>query len=348
MTQNQIEICRKTLEELKSLFISKKHSYTPLSVFYVKVGNQLVKKVLLRCDLHKNEMGINYEFIKNASNNEVFSKSRHCPGCLSALQKQNCNKSIDELKKRLRESENKIVAENHYIIGYISKDVRRNNIVQLGCNILNHNGAFSQIVGHIGKKNGCPDCQKKRSPRKKAEDFNVEVEQKLKLYGLDQQFKYNFKIDRVQDRVIKRIKLNFICTLCSNPLWIDMDRIDTMTCKNCDPKKSIGERKIEKFLLSYKIKFETQKRYNNCKNHYSLPFDFYLPEHNILIEFDGKQHFEPVEFLGGKTQFIKTIKNDKIKDSFCIQNNINLVRIPYTDEHKIEKIITEKVRLFSL
>lgn len=349
MTQNQIEISNKTLEELKRLFIEQKHPYTPLSVFYIKVGKEYVKKVALRCDLHKDENGKNYEFIKNASNNEVFSKSRHCPGCLSLLQKQISNRSIDFLKKKLSESENQFIANNHYIIdflrdnGDVSKDDRKNNLVQLGCNILNHNDPFSQIVTDIGKKNGCPECAKKRSPRKKAEDFKQEVEQKLKFYQLDQLFKYNVKIDRITNRVIKRIKLNFTCKLCDNPLWADMSRIDRMSCKNCNPRKSLGERKIQNFLLSNKIKFETQKKYSDCKNYHSLPFDFYLSEHKILIEFDGKQHYEPVEYLGGETQYLKTIKNDKIKNSYCIKNNINLIRIPYIEEHNIEKIISEKI-----
>lgn len=343
MTQNQIEICNKTLEELKVLFLQKNHIYTPLCVFYKKVGRQFVKKISLRCNLHKDENGKNHEFIKNASKNEVFSNSRLCPGCLSILQKQNSNIPFDDLKKRLRESENKIVAENHYIIGYISKDDRRNNIVQLGCNVLDHNDPFPQIVADIGKKNGCPTCAKKRSPRKKAEDFQQEIEQKLKVYQLDQLFKYNVKIDRIKNRVIKRIKLNFTCRLCDNPIWADMSRIGTMSCKNCNPRKSIGERKIQNYLLSNKIKFETQKKYRDCKNYHSLPFDFYLPEHKILIEFDGKQHYEPVEYLGGVTQFFRTVKNDQIKNSYCEKNNISFLRIPYYDLDKIENLISKKL-----
>lgn len=347
MTQNQIEISSKTLQELKRLFLEKNLDYTPLTVFFEKIGNQEKKRVSLRCNLHKDENGKNYEFIKSAYKNEVFSGTKLCPGCLSIIQKQNSNIPFDDLNKRLRESENGIVAENHYIIGYISKDDRRNNVVQLGCNVLNHNDPFSQIVTDIGKKNGCPECAKIRSPRKKAEDFKQEVEQKLKFYQLDQLFKYNVKIDRIKNKVIKRIKLNFTCNLCDNPIWADMSRIDRMSCKNCNPRKSLGERKIQNFLLSNKIKFETQKKYRDCKNYHSLPFDFYLPEYKILIEFDGKQHYEPIEYLGGVTQFFKTIKNDQIKNSYCEKNKISLLRIPYYDLDKIEYLITQFVNKIS-
>lgn len=59
-------------------------------------------------------------------------------------------------------------------------------------------------------------------------------------------------------------------------------------------------------------------------------FDFYLPELNTCIEYDGKQHFEPLQNFGGEETFEYTKKNDKIKDDYCAENNIRLIRIPYT------------------
>ena len=71
---------------------------------------------------------------------------------------------------------------------------------------------------------------------------------------------------------------------------------------------------INKLLISYNIKFETQKKFKNCKNKLPLPFDFYLPDYNILIEFDGKQHFESIEIFGGKIEFEKLKINDDKKN----------------------------------
>lgn len=62
-------------------------------------------------------------------------------------------------------------------------------------------------------------------------------------------------------------------------------------------------------------------------------FDFAIVEKSqvlYFIEFDGKQHFEPVDFFGGEIQFNKTKMNDKLKNNWCIDNNIPLIRIPYT------------------
>lgn len=53
-------------------------------------------------------------------------------------------------------------------------------------------------------------------------------------------------------------------------------------------------------LIENNIKFISEKRFNGCKNINELPFDFYLPNQNLLIEYDGIQHFKPINFFGGE------------------------------------------------
>jgi very-short-patch-repair endonuclease len=107
-------------------------------------------------------------------------------------------------------------------------------------------------------------------------------------------------------------------------------------CPICNSSK--GENEIRKYLKKYNIIFKEQKKFENCKNKKELPFDFYLLDYNICIEYDGKQHFEPVQYFGGDKNFIIIQKHDKIKTNFCANNNITLIRIPYT-ENNIENII---------
>ena len=85
---------------------------------------------------------------------------------------------------------------------------------------------------------------------------------------------------------------------------------------------------------SHKIKYTPQKRFDDCKDIKPLPFDFYLSDYNTCIEYDGQQHFEPVDFSGkrenlAQQQFEKTQYHDKIKNKYCEDNNIRLLRIPY-------------------
>ena len=80
------------------------------------------------------------------------------------------------------------------------------------------------------------------------------------------------------------------------------------------------------------VSFREAKLLPKCKNLDLLPFDFYLPEKNICIEYDGIQHFEPRDFFGGKVEFEKIKIRDKIKTKYCNSNNIILLRIQYDED----------------
>ena len=112
-------------------------------------------------------------------------------------------------------------------------------------------------------------------------------------------------------------------------------------CPSCS--SSSGEKKIMYFLTSNNIKYDIQKKFTECKNIKRLPFDFYLPDYNICVEYDGKQHFQPIEYFGGIESFLKTKKRDEIKNKYCEDNNIKLIRIPYWDFDNIEYIIRKEL-----
>jgi hypothetical protein len=95
---------------------------------------------------------------------------------------------------------------------------------------------------------------------------------------------------------------------------------------------SKGEISIEKYLIENKISYQRQYKIEDCRNILPLPFDFYLPELNILIEYDGKQHFESIDLFGGEIEFKKRKKNDDIKNKYCKKNKIPLLRIPYFED----------------
>lgn len=86
--------------------------------------------------------------------------------------------------------------------------------------------------------------------------------------------------------------------------------------------------------------FEEQVRFDDCRYKKPLPFDFYLPTMNTLIEFDGEQHDRPVDRWGGVEAFKIQSKRDKIKDNYCTKKQIELIRIKYYDdiETKLEQL----------
>lgn len=70
-----------------------------------------------------------------------------------------------------------------------------------------------------------------------------------------------------------------------------------------------------------------------------------MPDYNICIEYDGGQHFKEVKHFGGKAGFEQRKENDKIKTQYCIDNNIKLIRIPYTEFKNIEEILEKELNI---
>lgn len=106
-----------------------------------------------------------------------------------------------------------------------------------------------------------------------------------------------------------------------------------------DSRLSYGEKKIKHYLIRNNLNFKQQFQFIDCINKKPLLFDFYISDKNILIEFDGKQHFEPTEYFGGIDGFNYRKKNDMIKNNYCIENKIELIRISYEDINVVDKIL---------
>lgn len=114
-------------------------------------------------------------------------------------------------------------------------------------------------------------------------------------------------------------------------------------CPFC--KLSQGEKIINEYLIKNSIIFEREKRFDKCKNNRKLPFDFYLPKQNICIEYDGEQHFKPIRFNSCSNEYankllLRVKQNDAIKNEYCTDNNIRLIRIPYTTNN-IEEFLNK-------
>lgn len=119
-------------------------------------------------------------------------------------------------------------------------------------------------------------------------------------------------------------------------------------CPICS--SSSGERIINYLLSEMDIKFEYQKSFSDLLgvNGGLLSYDFYLPEHNLLIEFQGKQHERPIDWFGGQEQFIKQQEHDKRKRNYAKVHGIKLLEIWYYDSENIEKILNKELNNLKL
>lgn len=94
-----------------------------------------------------------------------------------------------------------------------------------------------------------------------------------------------------------------------------------------------------KILCLYKhnyINYEHQFKFKECRSINPLPFDFYLPKHSLCIEYDGEQHFKPIDIFGGQKAFEELKMRNNIKTKYCEDNDIKLLRIKYSDNIKIK------------
>lgn len=119
---------------------------------------------------------------------------------------------------------------------------------------------------------------------------------------------------------------------CSNSSYIEVDSHSLLSgaTQSCGCLISKGEEKIASLLTQYDISFVKQKTFKTCKfpSGYLAKFDFYV-DNKYLIEFDGIQHFQEIDFFKNNNyDLIKT--RDDIKSKWCKENYIPLIRIPYT------------------
>lgn len=139
------------------------------------------------------------------------------------------------------------------------------------------------------------------------------------------------------------------CNDCKRT-WTDKaNYILTVGCIQCGCNTT--EFKVGKILENNNFCYISQFSFEDCKDKRPLPFDFYLPDYNILIEYDGEGHYHPVNFGGisddrALQQLIYVQMHDKIKTEYCKNNNIPLIRIPYWEKKNLEEYILNQLKQY--
>lgn len=107
-------------------------------------------------------------------------------------------------------------------------------------------------------------------------------------------------------------------------------------CPYCSNRFSTYASEVEHIFAKYNFKYEREKRYSDCKYKRVLPFDYYLPEYNACIEVDGEYHFQPSY---GEEKLHIVQERDQIKEDYCRQHGIPLLRLPYFEQDNFENLI---------
>ena len=206
------------------------------------------------------------------------------------------------------------------------------------CNL--HGDFLQSPHDHLSKR-GCRECANLRLRYK----FGKTVEVFIKEANIIHNNYYDYS------KVIYtniNTNVSIICPKHGLFEQIAKHHLNYCGCPTC--KSSKGEKRIVNYLINASIRYITQYTFENCiGKKKKLPFDFYLPEYNYCIEFDGLQHFSDRHFnfrSNGKIndKFKITVENDLKKTNYCNDNGIRLFRIKYDDMENIEKILQSIIK----
>lgn len=224
-------------------------------------------------------------------------------------------------------------------VNYIN-DATKVIIICKNCKKNNRPCEFEQKPNKHLNGQGCRICGIKNRANKRRMTLEEFIEKANKKHGFG---RYDYSkvkyINAFTDVIIICHNHNKPCKFKQRP----NNHLNGQGCPMCDESK--GEIKIIDFLIYNNIKFEREKKFNNCKYKKHLSFDFYLPIYNLCIEFDGGQHFKPCGFGAKLTEEqlnenFKIIQlRDQIKNEYCKKNGIGLLRL--NNLKTVEKELTE-------
>jgi hypothetical protein len=260
------------------------------------------KKVIIICNIHG-------EFIQTASD--------HLSGC--GCPKCDPTKSLGSYKFIEKSIE---IHGNKYDYSKVRYGKNNYDLVEIMCK---DHGSFTQRPWAHLRGQGCPDCSNNKLITNK--EF---IEKSIEMHGN----KYDYTLTNYSGR---RKYVNIICKKHGVFKQLSRLHLEGYGCKKC--KTSKLEDYLTERLIEIKEPFERDKKFKDCKNKKPLPFDFYLPIRNMLIECDGIQHRKPINHFGGEERFEYQKNNDNIKTKWCEKRKIKLNRVK--DKSEIDKLINE-------
>lgn len=263
---------------------------------YSKVTFKSLKtKVIIICKEHG-------EFLQAPSSH---MSGQGCPSCSK-------NKKLDNETFVKRGNE---IHDNKYDYSKVECNGVHNKVII----ICKEHGEFLQEPNnHLNSKQGCPMCISNKKT-----NVNEFIEKANKIHN--NRYDYSKCV-----YINNRTKMDIICNKHGIFKQNANNHLNSKQgCPSC--RESKGEKEIHRILSEGFIIFIRQKRFNDCRYKLSLPFDFYIEKLNLCIEFDGEQH-KRMSRIWGKVSFNNTIRNDRIKTKYCLDKNIELIRIGFDDD----------------
>lgn len=322
---SQMRTLNERQEKIYSEFIDfcNRHNYSPVTK---KDDIQSIDdKVTYICPVH-GERTITIKTMK---------KDTECYLCTRYLVNLKWEENLEERQKTLYEKIVNICESNGYVLISDISDIRGyNSYITYSCP---KHGEHTVKVGNLINGKKCPKCHWDKIREMYRLDRDTIIKRVHECGG---------EILNVDDYINQStVNLLIKCPVCGEPFTTSFQHFiqhGGQACPKCYKKQSVGERKIQDYLDENKIVYIPEYWFPDCRDIKPLPFDFYLPNNEIAIEFDGCQHFRDTKFFNN-VYFEKIQYHDQIKDKYCADNGIKLIRIPYWNINKINDILDKEL-----
>lgn len=257
-----------------------------------------------------NKCGNVYEITPNS-----FFRGNRCPHCYGHIKKTD---------KEFRKEVYNLVGNEYTFLDPYVNDYTKIKVKHNKCG-----NVYEVTPSNFFTGTRCPYCSGKH--QKTDEEFKQEV---YDLVGNEYVF--------LDTYVNNYTKLKVKHKTCGNVYEVTPTHFLIGTrCPYCNISK--GELILNKLLDTLNINYETQKTFKDLKDKTYLSYDFYIPSQSILIEYQGLQHYEPIDYFGGETKFKNQQKHDQMKFDYAREHGYNLILVPYTADTlpKIKKYLTK-------
>jgi hypothetical protein len=211
------------------------------------------------------------------------------------------------------------------------KFTKTSELIKINCP---EHGEFEQIASNHLFGYGCQTCGQISRSNKRTKTIDYFIEKALEVHGVFYDYS-KVKYEKTNKKV------DIVCPKHGLFKQTPNDHISNKNgCPICNESK--GEREIAKWLDQNNIAYIRQHKFLDCKDIRPLPFDFYLPNYNTCIEYDGEQHFKEISVFNNKNNnLLKIKKRDKIKTDYCNKKeNPNLIRVKFDEINKINEIFS--------
>ena len=271
-------------------------------------------KVKVKCNIH------NYEFEIAAGD---LLNGHGCPKCKS-----------DNAKKQAYTNEQfitqaKLIHDNKYDYSKVEYINSKTKV----CIICPEHGEFWQIPANHLRGTGCPKCSGGIIYTK--EDF---ITKAIQIHGT----KYDYSKVEYKNSIEPVI---IICKKHGEFLQKPVKHLQGCGCPTCNSSK--GEQLIKSWLELNQINYIEQYRIKIDKNINSSEkafIDFYLPDYNTFIEYNGIQHYVAKDYFGGEIQLKHQQSRDEYVRNFCSEYSIKLIEIKY--DQNVEEVLNDKINIY--